>query len=204
MTSIADDWLKSSSVDNSRDFDVVHVSEARHWTQSDAYTIGSILAENTINPDMLKDAARHLGWSRDETYEKLFAESQPNAEAVKKGKFGEILHAEVLSKLSSLSVPVKRYTCMPNPNVSPPGIDLIAFEITGDKISVAHYAETKLLTLRNYAMIIRAYEQLRKVMGMQVTVRLRHALGILYMEDRRMYSRILDYMTRPHIRRSSA
>lgn len=142
--------------------------EGRGWAAAGAPEImARLLAESTASDKEVVDTAAYLGRSVEEVRDAMVAKMQPTNEEQKKGRFGEILHAEVLEAFQGMTVvSKKKYRYNPAPNASVHGVDLIALTGAsgggsgGKKCERLVYAETKLRTVRDAGAVVKAYEAL--------------------------------------------
>lgn len=171
--------------------------EGRGWAAASAPVImARLLAESTASDDEVVDTARELEWSAEEVRDVRVAKMQPTNEKQKKGKFGEILHAEVLKSFQGMTVVSEKYKCNPAPNASVHGIDMIALAGAsgGDGGKGEHivYAETKLRTVRDAGALVRAYEALAEIGDDKFSESLVAEMGRLYKGEPNMWKRLIS------------
>lgn len=188
------DWLTSSSIDNTRLFDVIEYTEKSNWKDNSIVDILKIhLQENTVEKSFLDEVAKILDWDEDEIYRTFVAQSQPPGDLLRKGKFGEILHSEILLAFQNLEVPVKKFQYQITPASSLLGTDLILFKRIDEKIEAIFYVETKVRTTRNTSALSEAYAELVTAQNEKIPSYLKFILKELYKEDKDLFKQFLEF-----------
>ena len=128
--------------------------------------MAQLLAASTADDETAGAIAVELGWSKKRVRDSLVTGRQPDDEGQKMGKFGEVIHAEILEEFQGMAVVTRRYRYNPAPNAPVHGVDLIALAaIGGGQGERIVYAETKLRTVRDGGALVKARAGLAKISG---------------------------------------
>jgi hypothetical protein len=189
------DWLSKSSVDSTRLFDVIFYTEKNSWQKITINKkMASLLESNTIvGREFLDEISSIVGWNHEKVYEVFVKQSQPTDENYQKGKFGEILHGEILTQFFNLMIPIKKYQYQFNPNTALHGTDLIAYSKSGQKIEAYYFVETKLRTTSGKKALIDAFQQTIKTRDEKTPSYFKFMLNQLFKEDRTLHKLFLEY-----------
>lgn len=188
-------WLTQGTTDGTRIFDVIKYTENSSWEKNAIVDkIKTLLEENTVNKDFLDDLSSMVNWDKDKTYQRFVTDLQPNTDTLRKGKFGEILHGEILSSFHDLNIPIKKYQYQFTPGTSLHGTDLIAFKINKENVIQAFfYIETKLRTSKDYIALTEAFKGLQNALNESVPSYLKFILRELQKTDTDLYHAFLNY-----------
>ena len=187
-------WLEAKPDRAMHGFLVASYEEAGGgWRATGAASdMARLLEENTVSPGLLEDALRHSGWDEERVRNALAAKQQPEGEAQQKGKFGEVLHADLLEQFCGMIIPVKRHRYNPSPGASPHGIDIVALGRPGpgegERIV---YAETKLRKKIDSATLTEAHNALAKAGSDDTPKGLLAAMETLRTSDADLYKRVM-------------
>lgn len=186
-------WLEARNVSLSYRFGVAIYDEREGWrTAAAAEAMAALLKENTVSPDLVGDAVRYSEWGEARVRRALVSGVRPAGRAQRQGKFGEVLHADLLERFCAMIIPVKKHRYNPAPGASPHGIDIIALgrpaKGGGERIV---YAETK---LRNNAVspaLVEAHKALATAAAEDLPPSLLVVMQMLKKSDSGMYKRVM-------------
>lgn len=187
-------WLEAKPDRAMHGFRVANYEEAEGgWRATGAASdMARLLEENTVSPGLLKDALRHSGWDEERVRNALGAKQQPKGEAQQKGKFGEVLHADLLERFCGMIIPVKKHRYNPSPGASPHGIDIVALGCPGPgKGERIVYAETKLRKKIDSATLAEACKALAKAGSDDTPKSLLAVMETLRSSDAGLYKRVM-------------
>lgn len=168
--------------------------EKTGWKDAGAAEImARLLAASTASRETVKAVAEMAGWSEEDIEDKFVAKRQPQHEAQKKGKFGEVLHAAILETFHHMVVATKRHRYNPSPGAPVHGIDLVALgKIEGTQGERIVYAETKLRTAQDRSALIRARADLVRVNKEDVPVSIAVEAERLRKGDPALFKRLVN------------
>lgn len=170
-------------------------AEKKGWAAAGAPKImARLLATSTADDETVSAIADQMGWSKKRIRDSLVAKRQPDNEKQKMGKFGEVLHAEILEAFQGMVVVTKRYRHNPAPNAPVHGVDLVALAtLGGDQDERIVYVETKLRTVRDGGALIKARTGLAKISrGKGMPASLMAEMGRLHKGDPSMFKRLVS------------
>lgn len=177
-----------------RSFGVAIYSEQEGgWrTAGAAGAMAGLLRENTASSDLVGDAVHYSGWGEERIRKALASGRQPSGGAQRKGKFGEVLHGDLLERFCAMVIPVKKHRYNPAPDASPHGIDIIALgspaQGGGERIV---YAETKLRNRADPSALVEAHGALAAAGSEDVPPSLRVVMEVLRNSRMDLYRRVM-------------
>lgn len=188
-------WLNISSIDKTRLFDVVTYLEKTEWTKVDIHKKMKIhLEEHTpVDKDYLIELSKIVNWDAEKVYRHFVTELQSTFDSGRKGKFGEILHGEILRDFHDLHIPIKKYQYQLTPNSLLHGTDLIAYKMKDKKIDAYFYIETKLRTGRDKNVLSEAFSQIIKSRDEQIPSYFRFILNQLFKTDHVLFKLFAEH-----------
>ena len=199
------EWLDQSVEGHAYPFVVATYVEKVGWAGAGAAReMARLLGESTASPEFIERVSSRRGWDKGRARATFVAEMQPGNDAVKKGKFGEVLHGAVLEEFCGMVVVYHRYRYNPNPDTSPPGLDTIALmpRDGGDERLV--YSETKLRTGADGGTLAKALGQLTRTASAGHPPSLKALLQALSDTDSPLFDRVMQVadnrVTPPHYR----
>ena len=87
------EWLAQSVEGRAYPFVVATYVEKVGWASAGASCeMARLLGKSTASPEFIERVSSRRGWGEDRARATYVAEMQPDNDAVKKGKFGEVLH----------------------------------------------------------------------------------------------------------------
>ena len=187
------EWLEARDAGMSYRFGVAVYNEREGWRAAGAASDMADLLENTVSPDLVGDIAHYLGWDEEQVRGALARCRQPTGGVQKKGKFGEVLHGDLLERFCAMIIPLKKHRYNPAPGASPHGIDIIALGSPaqgGDERIV--YAETKLRNKAYPSALLDAHRALAAADSEDVPPSLQVVMEMLKNSDRSLYRRVMD------------
>ena len=170
-----------------------------------ASEMAALLSESTASHEFIERISRNKGWDENKSKAIYIAEMQPDNDNVKKGKFGEVLHGAILEQFCGMAVACHRYRHSPDPNVSPPGLDIIALvpHDSGDGERIV-YVETKIRLSADSGALVTALEQLAKTQSARRPPSLKSTMHVLSDANSPLFERVLratdDEALDPHYR----
>ena len=200
------EWLSRSVESRAYPFVVATPVEKVGWANAGAASeMASALDDSTASVEFIERMSRRGGWDVDGARSAHIAEMQPDNDNVKKGKFGEVLHGAILEQFCGMVVICHRYRYSPDPNISPPGMDIIALVPQGAGGSErAVYGETKLRTGADGNVLGKALGQLEKSQSDNDPPSLKSTLQALSDADPPLFDRVMqaagDNAPDPHYR----
>lgn len=188
-----------------RSFGTATYVEKEGWDSAGAPEImARLLAASTASDGVVKAVAGHGGWDEDKARDALVVERQPEGEGQSLGKFGEVLHAEILEAFQGMTVVAKKYRYNPAPDAPMHGADLIAVGAVGGGAGERIvYVETKLRTVRDGQALVRARAGLARISGRPLPASLAVELNRLHKGDPAMFRRLARaalVIKNPHFR----
>ena len=199
-------WLSQSIEKDAYPFVVATYAEKIGWVSAEAADgMAALLAESTASQDLLERMSRRRGWDENKARSRYIVERQPTSDILRKGKFGEVLHGAILEEFCGMTVICHRYRYSPSPNISPPGLDIIALmpQADGDGERIV-FVETKLRLNADARTLVNALAQLAKEQGVSEPQSLKSTLQVLSAADPRLYERVLQAVGseahKPHYR----
>lgn len=188
-------WLTQGTTDSTRIFDVIKYTENSNWEKNTIVDkLKILLEENTVDKDLLDDLFSNVNWDKDKIYKSFVTNSQPISDTLRKGKFGEILHGEILSSFHDLNILMKKHQYQITPGTSLHGTDIIAFKINEENVIQAFfYIETKLRTSKDYIALTEAFIELQNALNESVPSYLKFILKELKKTNSVFYHAVLDY-----------
>ena len=200
------EWLALSVEGASYPFVVSMYAEKVGWASAGgAGEMAVLLDESTASPEFIERMSDRIGWDKAKARSSYIAEMQPTNDSVKKGKFGEVLHGAILEQFCGMVVVHHRHRYSPDPDTSPPGLDIIALKPRdGGSGEVIVYAETKLRINADSGVIAKALGQLARTGGVNEPPSLKSTLQALSSADPLLLNRIIaavdDRESKPHYR----
>lgn len=188
------EWLSRSVESRTYPFVVATYVEKVGWANAGAASeMASALDDSTASVEFIERMSRRMGWDADRARSAYIAEMQPDNDNVRKGKFGEVLHGAILEQFCGMVVICHRYRHSPDPNISPPGIDIIALapQGVGGGEGVV-YGETKLRTSADGGVLGRALKQLEKLRGANEPPSLKSTLQALSDTNPLLFDRVMQ------------
>ncbi len=157
-------WLAYKSMSSSyKKFDLIDVEEKTKLEKNVTSYLKKLLLDARIDPKMLSNAARRLGWEK--TLNLLVQPSLPTKPKKRLGDFGEILTNAILVELMGYTIPVQKLRFTIKPEQSLPGTDTIAIKRKNGYISEMCFVESKLRTSNDYyscRAAVEGYDQLKR------------------------------------------
>lgn len=200
------EWLAQSVETRAYPFVVATYTEKVGWADAGAPSeMAVLLDESTASHGFIRRVSRKSGWDEGKARLAFIAEMQPNNDSVKKGKFGEVLHRAVLEQFCGMVVVCSRYRHNPSPDMSPPGLDIIAL-MPRDTSGVERvvFAETKLRTSADRGALAKALGQLVKARSASMQPSLKSTLQILSDANSPLFDRVMKAVDgrapKPHYR----
>lgn len=186
-------WLSRAVETRSYPFVVDTYIEKIGWTSAGvASEMGALLSESTASRKLIDRVSGIRGWNKKRAKTICIVEMQPDNDNVKKGKFGEVLHGAILEQFCGMVVACHRYQYSPDPNVSPPGLDIIALAPhdggKGDRIV---YAETKVRLNADGGALGKALGQLLKVRHKNLPGSLKTTMHALISTNPLLFERVV-------------
>ena len=175
-------------------FKTIEYVETNSWNNSTADFLSALIRENTVDEEFLKYMKKKLKWDWKKIYTTFVIESQPSHDNLKKGKFGEIFHGQILEEFYNYVIPVKKFQYQFNRNQSLTGTDIIVIKIKEAKITEICYVETKLRTSSDYSAISEAYDEIIQSKGSSMDSTLKFILKELYKTDKILHSQLTEFI----------
>lgn len=186
------EWLGQSVEEHAYPFVVATYVEKVGWAIAGAACeMARLLGESTASPEFIERVSSRRGWDEGRARTAYMAEMQPDNDAVKKGKFGEVLHGAVLEEFFGMAIVHHRHRYNPNPDTSPPGLDIIALmpQDGGERLV---YAETKLRTSADGGTLAKALGQLARTASASHPPSLKSALQALSDTGSPLFDRVMQ------------
>lgn len=176
------------------------------WASVDAADgMAALLAKSTVSQELLERMSRRRGWDENKARSRYIVDRQPTSDMLRKGKFGEVLHGAILEEFCGMTVICHRYRYSPSPNISPPGLDIIALvpQADGDGERIV-FVETKLRLNAGARTLVNALTQLAREQGVDEPQSSKSTLQVLNVADPRLCERVLQAVDseahKPHYR----
>ena len=199
-------WLSQSIEKDAYPFVVATYVEKIGWASVDAADgMAALLAKSTVSQELLERMSRRRGWDENKARSRYIVDRQPTSDMLRKGKFGEVLHGAILEEFCGMTVICHRYRYSPSPNISPPGLDIIALvpQADGDGERIV-FVETKLRLNAGARTLVNALTQLAREQGVDEPQSLKSTLQVLNVADPRLCERVLQAVDseahKPHYR----
>lgn len=173
---------------------VIYGERERGWRSAGAAeTVAGLLGENTASSGPVKDAVRYSGWDEAQVRRSRPSARRPAGEAQRKGKFGGVLHVDLLERFCDMIMPVKRHRYSPSPGASPHGIDIIALgKPASDGKGRIVYAETRLRSKADPSALLAAHKSLAAAGSEDVPPSLKVTMEILREGGEDLYKRVMN------------
>lgn len=130
-------------------FEVVDISPISEISEENHSHLSSLLISELFEPGYLAEMSKRLGWkkvSRD-----IISTKVPKTLKIKKGTFGETLINAILEEFYNYHVPVRKLRYLIKSDISPPGIDSVAFKVNDHGvIDEVCFVESKLRASNHY------------------------------------------------------
>ena len=178
-------------------FDLFDVDEHQTLTPDMELYLENLLLEARLNTDMLRDAAKILGWTR--TQELLVSPTQPCGHNKRAGDFGEVLTNALLAEMYGYTIPVQKIRFGVSDEQSLSGTDTIAIRKTDGAISEVCYVESKLRTKNdNFSSLaaLQGYQQLKTDYSDKVPDMISFMLARLYDKNDPLFYDFLNYINK--------
>jgi hypothetical protein len=178
-------------------FDLFDIDEHQTLTTEMERYLEKLLLEARLNTDMLKEAAKILGWTR--IQELLVAPTQPKRSNKRAGDFGEVLTNALLAEIYGYIIPVQKIQFGVSAEQSQPGTDTIAIKKKEGAITEICYVESKLRTKNDSFSCLAAvqgYQQLKTDYSDKVPDMISFVLARLYDKQDLLFYDFLNYINK--------
>lgn len=173
-------------------FAVLDVNERGPISSQVMDHIKNLLISARLDPDLLKVAAQRWGWRG---VAQLLTSAQPTAMTARRGEFGEVLSAALLTEFEGYQIPVQKFRFTITPDQSLPGTDLLALKVNDNAAIIeVCFLESKLRTGSDTGTAVRAYNQLRQDYEQQFPDMLVFVLARLHERRDPLLDAFLDYL----------
>lgn len=188
------EWLEERDAGKAHRFRVAFYDEREGWRAAGAAeAMASLLRVNSAGPGLVRDVERHSGWSKAHVRNLLAPSIQPAGSTQRQGKFGEVLHADILERFCAMIIPVKRHRYNPAPGTSPRGTDIVALGGPAEGgVERIVYAETKLRNSAVPAAMAEAHRALAATADEELPPSLKTVMEVLENSDADMYERVME------------
>jgi hypothetical protein len=162
-------WLACSSRDPCQysQFEVVDVCPIAEISEEIHSHISNLLISELFEPSYLAEMSERLGWKK--VSHDIISTKIPKTGKIKKGAFGEILINAILEEFYNYHVPVRKLRYLIKSDISPPGIDSVAFKVNNrglinevcfieSKLRASHHYKNKDAGLEGYSQLKINYE----------------------------------------------
>ena len=176
-------------------FKTIEYVETNSLNNSAVEFLSTLIRENTVDEEFLKYMQKKLKWDWGKIYATFVIESQPNHDNLKKGKFGEIFHGQILEEFYNYVIPIKKLQYQFTKDQSLTGTDMIAIKIKEEKITEICYVETKLRTSNDYSAISEAYKEIIQSKSSSMNSLLKFILKELYKTNKMLHSQLTEFIS---------
>lgn len=180
-----------------KEFDLFDIDEHQTLTTDMERYLEKLLLEARLNTDMLKEAAKILGWTR--TQELLVAPTLPRKPNKRAGDFGEVLTNALLAEMYGYTIPVQKIRFGVSDEQSQPGTDTIAIKKNDGAITEICYVESKLRAKNDsYSCLaaVQGYQQLKTDYSDKVPDMISFVLARLYDKQDPLFYGFLNYINK--------
>lgn len=190
-------WLLSQLQTPSifKNFELIDIDEHSPLTEEIEQYLERLLLEARLNTEMLKDAARIIGWKR--VQEVLVKPTQPTQWKKQAGDFGEVLTNALLTEIYAYAIPVQKIQFGVSDEQSLPGTDTIAIRRGIGSITEMCYVESKLRTKNDKFSCdaaVEGYHQLKVDYLEKVPDMISFVLARLYDQHDPLFYDFLNYI----------
>jgi hypothetical protein len=138
-------WLACSNRDPCpySQFEVIDVSPINEISKDTHSHLTKLLSNELFDPSYLAEMSKYLGWKT--VSHNIISTKIPKTGKIKKGTFGEMLINAILEEFYNYYVPVRKLRYLIKSDISPPGIDSVAFKVNEHgQIEEVCFIESKL------------------------------------------------------------
>ncbi len=176
-------------------FRLLEANELCAITSNTENDLAWLIVYARVDPDLLMDAAKILGWKR--AIELLVRPSLPKVVTARHGDFGEVLISAMLVEFLGYSVPVQKLQFAISSGERLPGTDTIAIKRNAAGLIEVCFVETKTRTTNDSDAAVQAYAQLKKDYSQQIPDMIRFVVARLRDQKDPMYPDFLSYALDP-------
>lgn len=187
------EWVDVNSPESEFPFKIIEYLESNSIKESIPEIFSKLLQENTVDNEFLKDLAKKPNWNWEKVQSFFVIQSQPTNDNLKKGKFGEVCHGQILEEFYDYIIPIKKFQYQFTKGQSPTGTDMVAIKMGEGKISELCYVETRLRTSDDYAAVSGAFNEIIQGRKERINSVIKFILKELFKIKHELYDLLTEY-----------
>lgn len=190
-----DQWVRQTEREKSElyNFQIADVEEISPLTPELKTYLSSCLRDDRFPPGLLSELAEELGWKN--VMEKFVLPKLPRNTNLKRGEFGEILTARILTTFCNYIVPVAKLRHKLTRGQSLPATDILALKVDDQgNILEINLVESKLRTNKDKSAAVKGQAQLATDYDQDFPSILNYVITCLYERNDPLFNALLQYL----------